>query len=186
MGGVLATVVTGLLPVYIAAPSGAVLMVLTGCLTIDEAYRAIELKAVILIAGMLSLGLAMERSGAASLVAEKVLASLAEWGPRPLIAGLFLITAFSAQVMPTAAVAVLMSPVAISTATATGLSPQALLMVLAIGASCAFMSPVGHAVNLLVMGFGGYKFLDYTKVGLPLTLLLLLLVVFFLPIVWPL
>ena len=110
----------------------------------------------------------------------------AELGPRPLIAGLFLITALSAQIMPTAAVAVLMAPIALSTAESTGYSPQALLMVIAVGASCAFMSPVGHAVNLLVMGFGGYRFTDYTKVGLPLTLLLLVLVVFFLPVVWPL
>ena len=80
----------------------------------------------------------------------------------------------------------LSSPIALSTATATGVSPQALLMVLALGASCAFMSPVGHAVNLLVMGFGGYKFTDYTKVGLPLALLLLLVAVFVLPLVWPL
>ena len=86
----------------------------------------------------------------------------------------------------TAAVAVLMSPIALSTAATAGVSPHALLMVLAIGASCAFMSPVGHAVNLLVMGFGGYRFTDYTKVGLPLTLLLLLVVVFVLPLVWPL
>lgn len=186
MGGMLLTVVLGLLPVYLAAPTAAMLMVLTGCLTVEEAYRAIELKAVVLIAGMLSLGLAMEETGAAELLAEKVLGSLAGFGPRALIAGLFLITALSAQIMPTAAVAVLMSPIALSTAAATGISPYALLMVLAIGASCAFMSPVGHAVNLLVMGFGGYRFIDYTKVGLPLTFLLLLLVVFFLPLVWPL
>ena len=186
MLGVLTSVVTGFLPVYIAAPAGALLMVLTRCLSIEEAYRSIELKAVVLIAGMLSLGKAMEASGAAELIAHQVLGSLAELGVRPLIAGLFLITAIAAQIMPTAAVAVLMSPITLSTAAATGISPHALLMVLAIGASCAFMSPVGHAVNLLVMGFGGYKFTDYTKVGLPLTLLLMLVVVFFLPIVWPL
>ena len=186
MAGVLTTVVSGILPVYLAAPTGAMLMVLTGCLTVEEAYRSIELKAVVLIAGMLSLGLAMQETGAAELVAEKVLGSLAALGPRALIAGLFLITALSAQVMPTAAVAVLMSPIALSTAATAGLSPHALLMVLAIGASCAFMSPVGHPVNLLVMGFGGYRFTDYTKVGLPLTLLLLLVVVFFLPLIWPL
>ncbi len=186
MAGVLISVVSGILPVYIAAPTGAVLMVLTRCLTIEEAYRSIELKAVILIAGMLSLGLAMEETGAAALVAEKVLGSLAAWGPRPLIAGLFLITALAAQIMPTAAVAVLMAPIALNTAAVTGISPQALLMVLAVGASCAFMSPVGHAVNLLVMGFGGYRFTDYTRVGLPLTVLLMLLVVFYLPLVWPL
>ncbi len=186
MGAVLTCVVSGVLPVYIAAPAGAFLMILSGCLSIEEAYRSIELKAVVLIAGMLSLGLAMEESGAAQLVAENVLGSLAELGPRALIAGLFLITALAAQIMPTAAVAVLMAPIAIDAAHTLGVSPHALLMVLAIGASCAFMSPVGHAVNLLVMGFGGYRFTDYTRVGFPLTLLLLLLVLFFLPVIWPL
>ncbi len=186
MGGVLLSVVLGLAPISLAAPAGALLMVLTRCLSIEEAYRSIELKAVVLIAGMLSLGLAMQETGAAELLAEKVLGSLAVLGERPLIAGLFLLTAVAAQVMPTAAVAVVMAPIALRFAESEGLSPQALLMVLAIGSSCAFMSPVGHAVNLLVMGFGGYRFTDYAKVGLPLTLILMALVVFLLPVIWPL
>ena len=103
MAGVLASVVSGLLPIFIAAPIGAVAMVLTGCLNIEEAYRCIELKAVVLIAGMLSLGLAMQESGTAALVAEAVLGSLADFGPLAVVAGLFLITALSAQMMPTAA-----------------------------------------------------------------------------------
>ncbi|MXX73132.1 MAG: SLC13 family permease, partial [Gemmatimonadetes bacterium] len=186
MAGVLTSVVSGLLPIFIAAPIGAVLMVLTGCLNMEEAYRCIELKAVVLIAGMLSLGLAMQESGTAALVAEAVLGSIADFGPLAVVAGLFLITALSAQVMPTAAVAVLMSPIALSTATAEGLSPQALMMTVAIGSSCAFMSPVGHPVNLLVMGFGGYRFVDFIKAGFPLFLLVMAVVLTVLPLVWPL
>ena len=186
MAGVLTSVVSGLLPIFVAAPIGAVLMVLTGCLNMEEAYQCIELKAVVLIAGMLSLGLAMQESGTAALVAEAVLGSIADFGPLAVVAGLFLITALSAQVMPTAAVAVLMSPIALSTAVSEGLSPQALMMTVAIGSSCAFMSPVGHPVNLLVMGFGGYRFVDFIKAGFPLFLLVMAVVLTVLPLVWPL
>ena len=186
MAGVLTSVVSGLLPIFVAAPIGAVLMVLTGCLNMEEAYRCIELKAVVLIAGMLSLGLAMQESGTAALVAEAVLGSIADFGPLAVVAGLFLITALSAQVMPTAAVAVLMSPIALSTAVSEGLSPQALMMTVAVGSSCAFMSPVGHPVNLLVMGFGGYRFVDFIKAGFPLFLLVMAVVLTVLPLVWPL
>ena len=186
MAGVLTSVVSGLLPIYVAAPIGAVLMVLTGCLNMEEAYRCIELKAVVLIAGMLSLGLAMQESGTAALVAETVLGSIADFGPLAVVAGLFLITALSAQVMPTAAVAVLMSPIALSTAASEGFSPQALMMTVAIASSCAFMSPVGHPVNLLVMGFGGYRFVDFIKAGFPLFFLVFAVVLTVLPLVWPL
>ena len=186
MAGVLTSVVSGLLPIFVAAPIGAVLMVLTGCLNMEEAYRCIELKAVVLIAGMLSLGLAMQESGTAALVAEAVLGSIADFGPLAVVAGLFLITALSAQVMPTAAVAVLMSPIALSTAVSEGLSPQALMMTVAVGSSCAFMSPVGHPVNLLVMGFGGYRFADFIRAGFPLFLLVMGVVLTVLPLVWPL
>ena len=186
MAGVLTSVVAGLLPIFIAAPTGAVLMVLTGCLNIEEAYQCIELKAVILIAGMLSLGLAMQESGTAALVARAVLGSFADFGPLAVVAGLFLITALSAQVMPTAAVAVLMSPIALSTAVSEGLSPHALMMTVAVASSCAFMSPVGHPVNLLVMGFGGYRFVDFIKAGFPLLILVMAVVLTVLPLVWQL
>ena len=186
MAGVLTVVVSGVLPVFIAAPIGAVLMVLTGCLRIEEAYRCIEMKAVILIAGMLSLGVAMQESGTAAIVAKAVLGSLTQFGPLAVVAGLFLITALSAQIMPTAAVAVLMSPVALSTAASQGLSPHALMMTVAVGSSCAFLSPVGHPVNLLVMGFGGYRFRDFAKVGFPLLILVMMVVLLLLPLIWPL
>ena len=141
---------------------------------------------IVLIGGMLALGLAMSESGTAELIAREVLGQAGGAGPRVLIASLFLICGLAAQVVPTSAVAVLMSPIALSTAAELSISPHALLMVVAVGSSCAFLSPFGHAVNLLVMGVGGYKVTDYTRVGAPLFLLMLLLVVFVLPLIWPL
>ncbi len=184
--GVLISVALGWLPIYIGAPLGATLMILTRCISIDEAYRAIEWKAIILIAGMLGLGVAMQKTGATALLAHNILGALDFMGPVGISAGLFIITCISAQIMPTAAVAVIMAPLALNTAADFGLSPQALAMVVALGSSSAFLSPVGHPVNLLVMGLGGYRFADYTKVGLPMVLLLLLIAVFILPIFWPL
>jgi len=184
--GVLFTVAMGWLPIYIAALSGAVLMVLSRCISMDEAYKAIEWKAIMLIAGMLSLGVAMNETGVTTLLANGMLESLQFLGPRGVLAGLFLVTCLFAQVMPTAAVAVLMAPIAMITATDLGLSPYALAMVVVIGSSSSFLSPVGHPVNLLVMGIGGYRFTDYTKVGLPLVIIFGLIAVYILPIFWPL
>lgn len=184
--GVLVSVAIGWLPIFIAALAGAVLMVLTKCITMDEAYEAIEWKAIMLIAGMLSLGVAMQETGVTTMLADSILGSLAFLGPQGIIAGLYLITCLFAQVMPTAAVAVLMAPMAIVTASNLGLSPYALTMVVALGSSASFLSPVGHPVNLLVMGIGGYRFTDYTRVGLPLVILFGLIAVFVLPIFWPL
>ena len=184
--GVLGSVFLGWLPIHIASTSGAVLMILTGCLTVEEAYRFIEWKAVVLIGGMLSLGLAMQETGAANVLATSVLGSLGSLGPVAVLAGLFLITALSAQVIPTAVVAVLMSPIALNSASDLGLSPHALMMAVAVACSSSLLSPVGHPVNLLVMGPGGYRFTDYLKVGFPLLVLILIVVLVALPILWPL
>ncbi len=139
-----------------------------------------------LIAGMLSLGVAMQESGVTTLLAHTLLESLSFMGPQGILAGIFIITCLFAQVMPTAAVAVLMAPMAIITASDLGMSPHALAMVVAMGSSSSFLSPVGHPVNLLVMGIGGYRFTDYTRVGLPLVILFGLISVFILPLFWPL
>ncbi|MFH1851887.1 MAG: SLC13 family permease [Candidatus Neomarinimicrobiota bacterium] len=184
--GVLTTVALGWLPIYIAAPAGAAAMVLSGCLTMDEAYKAIEWKAIVLIAGMLGLGVAMQGTGTTEFLARHVMGALESFGHIGVVAGLFTITCVLAQIMPTAAVAVIMAPLALTTAVDFGLSPQALLMVVAVGSSSSFLSPVGHPVNLLVMGLGGYRFTDYTRVGLPLVLILLAISLFILPLLWPL
>jgi di/tricarboxylate transporter len=186
MVGMLLPVILGWLPIAIAAVVGATAMILTGCLTMEEAYRFIEWRAVFLIAGMLPLGIAMERTGAASFLAEQVVAVVGGLGPSAIVISLFFLAALTSQVMPNPAVAVLLAPIAFSTATELGISPYALLMTVAISTSASFLSPVAHPANLLVLGPGGYRFTDYIKVGLPLTLVVLLTVLLVLPIFWPL
>jgi di/tricarboxylate transporter len=185
MAAVLTPVILDLLPIAIAAVAGVVLMILTRCLTMEEAYRAIELKAVFLIAGMLPLGIAMEQTGAARFLAEGMVGLVGPLGPLAVTAGLFILAALASQVMPNPAVAVLLAPIALNTANDLGVSPYPLMMAVAVSASAAFLSPVGHSANILVMGPGGYRFADYTKVGIPLTLVVLVVVLLVLPIFWP-
>jgi di/tricarboxylate transporter len=182
---VLLPVILDLVPIAIMVVVGVVLMVLTGCLTMDEAYRAIEWKAVFLIAGMIPLGIAMQTTGAASFVATGMVSLLGVYGPMVVMAGLFILTSLASQVMPNPAVAVLLAPIAINTAADLGVSPYTLMMTVAVAASAAFLSPVGHPANLLIMGPGGYRFSDYIKVGLPLTLVVLVVVMLVMPIFWP-
>ncbi len=185
MAAVLTPVILDVLPIAIAAVTGVVLMVLTRCLTMEEAYRAIEWKAVFLIAGMLPLGIAMEQTGAARFLAEGMVGLVGPLGPLAVMAGLFVLAALASQVMPNPAVAVLLAPIALNTAADLGIRPYPFMMAVAISASAAFLSPVGHSANILVMGPGGYRFADYTKVGIPLTLVVLVVVLLVVPIVWP-
>jgi di/tricarboxylate transporter len=185
MAAVLVPAIAGWMPLPVTALLGVVLMVLTGCLTMNEAYRAIEWQAVFLIAGMLPLGIALERTGAARLVAEGMVALIGAAGPLVVMAGLFLLAALASQVMPNAAVAVLLAPIAYSTAQGLGVSPYPLMMAVAVSSSAAFLSPVGHPANVLVMGPGGYRFSDYFRVGLPLVLVVLVVVMAAVPLLWP-
>jgi di/tricarboxylate transporter len=182
---VLLAVIIDSVNIAIAAVAGVVLMILTRCLTMEEAYRSIEWKAVFLIAGMLPLGIAMQKTGAASLLAEQMVSLIGDFGPEAVMAGLFILAALASQVMPNPAVAVLLAPIALNTASDLGISPYPLMMAVAVSASAAFLSPVGHPANVLIMGPGGYRFSDYTKVGLPLTVVVLLVVLIVMPIFWP-
>jgi di/tricarboxylate transporter len=185
MVAVLVPAILGWLNIAIAAIAGVVLMVLTRCITMEEAYRSIQLRALFLIAGMLPLGVAMQNTGAAELLANRMVSLIGGFGPPAIAAGLFILAALASQVMPNPAVAVLLAPIALNTAADMGISPYPLMMAVAISASAAFLSPVGHPANVLVMGPGGYKFKDYVKIGLPLTLVVLLVVMVVLPVFWP-
>jgi di/tricarboxylate transporter len=185
MGAVLLPVIFGWLPIYIAVVIGAAAMVIAGCLTMEEAYRFIEWKAVFLIAGMLPLGTALDKTGAARLLAEGVVGFLGPLGPHAVLFGLLAITFLATSIIPTAALVVLMVPIALKTAAGLGISPHTLLMGIAMAASSSFTSPISHPANVLVMGPGGYRFVDYLKVGIPLTLLILALLMGVLPILWP-
>ncbi|MDX1614872.1 MAG: SLC13 family permease [Candidatus Promineifilaceae bacterium] len=186
MIAVLLSVLFGWLPIAVAAVVGATLMVLTRCLSMEEAYRYIEWSAVFLIAAMLPLGTAMANSGTADFLANSMMAAVGSAGAMVVLAGLFIMTILASQVMPNAAVVVLMAPIALNTAADLGVSPYTFLMGIAIAASASFLSPVSHPANVLVMGPGGYRFSDYIKVGLPLTIIVLLVSMLLLPIVWPL
>jgi di/tricarboxylate transporter len=185
MAGVLVPAIFGWLPIAITAVIGVALMILTGCLTMEEAYRSISWKAVFLIAGMLPLGIAMEQTGAAQFLADGLIGLIGGLGPIAVMAGFFLLAALASQFMPNPAVAVLLAPIALSTAADLGMSPYTLMMTVAVSASAAFLSPVGHAANVLVMGPGGYRFSDYIKIGLPLTLVVMAVVLLVMPIFWP-
>jgi len=186
MGGVVLATLLGVVPIYIAAVVGAALTVATGCLRMDEAYRFIEWKAVFLIAGLLPLGLAVQNSGAAAWLAEHLAAGGSSLGPVGVLAALMAVTFAAAALLHPAAVVVMLAPVVMQLAASLDLSPRALMMGLAVAAASTFVSPLGHPANLMVMGPGGYRFTDYVKVGLPLTLLVWLVTLAVLPWVWPL
>jgi di/tricarboxylate transporter len=186
MAAVLAPVILDWLPISIATVAGAVAMVLLGCLTMEEAYRFIEWRAVFLIAGMLPLGIAMEKSGTANFLAEGVVTLTGGFGPLAVIAGLYLLATLSTQVMPNPAVAVLLAPIALKTANTLQVSPYSMMIAIALATSASFLSPVAHPANVLIMGPGGYRFSDFLKVGVPLTLVILVVTLLVLPLVWPL
>jgi di/tricarboxylate transporter len=186
MVGVLLPVILGWVQIYIAAVVGAALMVLVGCLSMKEAYLQIEWKAVFLIAGMLPLGTALDQTGAAKLIAEGVVAVVGPWGPQAVMFGLIALTFLATCFVPTAALVVLMAPIALNTSANMGLSPAGLMMAIAMAASASFMTPVSHPANILVMGPGGYRFIDYLKIGGLLTLVILVVLMLVLPVFWPL
>lgn len=181
----LVPVILGWLPITASALLAGILMVLTGCLTMDEAYQSIEWKAVFLVAGTLPLGIAMEKTGTAQFLADMMINSVGGLGPMALLAGFYILTNLLTQFMSNAASSVLIAPIAIEAANRVGGDPRALLMAVAVAASAGFLTPVAHQSNVMVMGPGGYRFSDYLKVGLPLNVLLFVAIMLVLPLIWP-
>jgi di/tricarboxylate transporter len=186
MLAVVVSVMMGKAPISVAAVVGGSIMVLTGCLNMEQAYRAIDWRAIFLIAGMLPLGTAMADSGAATYLAGQVMTLLGDAGPWPVIMGLYVLTAMATMIIPTAALVVLMAPIVLSAMGDMGLRPETAMMAVAMAASASFTSPISHPANILVMGPGGYRFIDYLKVGVPLTIVVFITVMVLLPILWPL
>ncbi len=184
--GVLAVAAVGWLHVSAAMFIGALLMVLSGTLTMDEAYRSIDWKSIFLIAGMLPLGLAMQSTGTAQLLADQIVALVGDWGPLAVMMGIYLITGLVTQVISNAAAAVLAVPIAIDAALRLDVDPRAFVMATVIAASTSFLMPIGHQVDVLVFGPGGYRFADYARVGVWLNLVLFILTALALPLIWPL
>ncbi|HET7091319.1 MAG TPA: SLC13 family permease [Anaerolineae bacterium] len=173
----------GGLPTGEAMLAGALAMVLTGALTMDEAYRSIEWKSIFLIAAMLPVGIAMTKTGVASVLGERLVALLGGLGPLAVAGGLLAIATLLTQVTSGPAVAVLLAPIAIHAAETLQVNPRGLALAVAYGCSLAFMTPLGHPVNVLVMGPGGYKFNDFLRIGTLLTLILIAVIILLLSLV---
>jgi len=172
--------------ISLAMVIAAMIMILFGALTIEEAYESVDWRTVFLVAGMLSLGLAMELTGTANYIADLMLDIFGPYGPLATLAGIYLLAAIITQPMSNAAAIVLVVPIALDTAAGLGANYKTFTMAVVIGAATSFLSPVGHKANVLIFGPGGYKFWDYARVGALLTVILLIMSMIFLPIFWPL
>jgi di/tricarboxylate transporter len=172
-------------PVAIAILGGAFLLMATRCLPPEEAYRSVEWKIVLLIASLLSLGAAMESTGTGRVIAFYLLGWLGEPHPLVLLAIFFVLTVALTQPMSNQAAAVVILPVAMQTALALELEPRPFGMMIAVAASCSYLTPLEPAC-LIVYGSGHYRFMDFFKVGMPLTLIIFALSLVLVPIVWPL
>jgi len=186
LAGMVVLMVTGVVSTVIAALIAAIAVVLGGCLSTREAYRSISWSSVVLIAAMIPMGLALETTGGARLVAQGLVNTLGDLSPIALMAGVFLLTTGFSQVINNTATAVLVAPIVMQTAVDLGVSPHPLLMIVAVSASTAFLTPIGTTTNILVYSPGGYRFTDYVKVGLPLMLLFLTVSLVLVPVIWPL
>ncbi len=179
-------VVAGLLPVQVAFTMAAIVMILTGILPVKEFYRSIDWPVIVLLGAMIPVGNALETSGGAGLIAQTVAELGKELPPWALLAIILVFTMFLSDIINNAATVVLMAPIAISVAKGLGYSVDPFLMAVAIGASCAFLTPIGRQSNTLVMGPGGYKFTDYWRMGLPLEIIIVVIGVPLIMWVWPL
>jgi len=190
MLGIVALVLTlatfGGLHISTALVIGSLLSVLLGVHSMDEAYQAIEWRSVFLIAGMLPLGIAMEATGTAQYLANGIVNVAGDYGIIAVLAGIYILAGLITEPMSNAAATVLMVPIGIDIALGLGVNPQTFVLAIVIGASTSFLTPVGHQSNVLVMGPGGYRFGDYTRVGWLLNIFILIATMIFLPLLWPL
>jgi anion transporter len=181
---VVAIMVTEVMPLHAAAMLGVCLVVVTGCLTMKEAFNAVDWQTIWLFAGMLSMSTAMSESGAAQLVAQTIVAKVSS--PTAILAVVCLITALLTNFMSNTATAALMGPLAIPLAVQTGINPMPLAMGIALSASCCFLTPIATPPNTIVLGPGNYSFVDYVKTGWPIQLMSYIMCVTLIPVFWPL
>ena len=179
-------VITGLLPVQAVFPMAAVAMVLAGVLPLKDVYTSIDWPVIILLGAMIPVGNALETSGGADSIAGAIMGAGAQMPAWALLGLILVVTMFLSDIINNAATVVLMAPVAIGVAEGMGLSLDPFLMAVAVGGSCAFLTPIGHQSNTLVMGPGGYRFTDYWRMGLPLEVIIVALGIPLILWFWPL
>ena len=175
----------GILPIMIGAIIGAILLVMVGCITLEEAYDAIDWKVIFLLGSILSLGVALEKTGTAMFLSGKMIQFLGFFGPVAIVSALYLLTSMLTEAMSNNATAVLLAPIAIAAAETMGVNPTPFLMAIAFAASSSFMTPVGYQTNTMIYGVGQYRFADFTKVGAPLNLIFWILATLLIPVFFP-
>ncbi len=174
------------LPISMLAVAGCLVVVAGGCLTSREAYRAIDLPLLVLMAGTIGLGQALKDSGGAAFLAKHVVETAQPFGDTAILSAIYLVTNLLTAFISNAAAALMMLPLGLAAATHAGLSPQPFVIAVMFAASIDFSTPIGYQTNTFVYGPGGYRFLDYVKVGGPLNLLWWLLATLLIPVFWPL
>lgn len=176
---------TGVMPIVLSAAIGIILLIILGILKPEEAYQAIEWKVIFMLAGVLSMGAALEKTGAAALLGQGIKDTLGNYGPLAVLSAFFIMTSLLTNIMSNNATAALLAPIAIVTAEGMDVSARPFLMAVAFAASMSFMSPIGYQTNTMIYGPGNYKFRDYLIVGTPLNILVWLLAMFLLPKIFP-
>lgn len=185
LAGVIAVSAFDILPVSTAAMIGAVLAILTRCLDMRDTYQSIEWNILFLIYGMLGLGLAMEKTGGAAMIAHGVVGMMQGYAPWVILAAIYLLASILTELVTNNAVAILLTPIVISIAASLGVDPRPFIVAIMFGASASFITPIGYQTNTYVYGAGGYKFVDFLKVGIPLNLLLWAVATWLIPRFWP-
>jgi di/tricarboxylate transporter len=182
--GVVAAATFDVMPIMSGAIVGCILMVLVGCLSMAEAYKAVEWQVIMLMAGVLTLGIAMEDSGAALFLSRAIVATMEEAGPMAMVAGFYLVAALLTAILSNNATVALLIPIVFAAADALKVEPKPLIMAVTYAASLDFMTPFGYQTNTLIYGPGRYRFVDFLRVGAPLNLLFWLLATIFIPRFW--
>lgn len=176
----------GLLPIVTAATAGCAVLMLTGCLRPSEAYRAINLSLIFVLAGSLALGVALNKTGITTMLADWLAGVSGNAGPYVVLVGFFILAVVISELMSNSGTVALLGPITISVAAKMGINPMSLLAAITFGASAAFAMPIGYQTSLMIYGPGGYRFRDFILMGIPLDLILALLALLLIPYFWPL
>jgi di/tricarboxylate transporter len=176
----------GFFPIVTAATAGCAVLMLTGCLRPSEAYRAIDLSLVFILAGSLALGAALNKTGITTVLADWLAGVSATTGPYLILAGFFVLAVVVSELMSNSGTVALLGPITISVAAKMGINPMSLLAAITFGASAAFAMPIGYQTSLMIYGPGGYRFSDFILMGIPLDLILALIALLLIPYFWPL
>jgi di/tricarboxylate transporter len=182
--GVVGTAAFGLLPIVASAICGVILMILTGCLSNEQAYQSINWKVIFLLGGVLPLGVAMQKTGAADLMAQTVINNLEVFGPTAVLSAFFFLSMMLTNLISNQATAALLAPIAIEAAGSIGVNAEPMLVAVTMAASLSFMSPIGYQTNTMIFGPGQYRFMDFVKVGTPLNILFWIIGSFAIPLFW--